>query len=75
MFREGERSAIDLSFRKVNEMKGIADKCVQQCGCNPDDAGPWKAHWDHQALACVAAPFIPGLGRLGFVNSDVLAST
>jgi dynein heavy chain 2 len=50
--------------QKVNEMKGIADKCVQQCGCNPDDAGPWKAHWDHQVQKAVQSQYLYGLESL-----------
>ena len=40
----------------IAEMQKTMDQCISSCGCNPEDALQWKAHWDHQVRCLYIAP-------------------
>jgi dynein heavy chain 2 len=54
----------DLWKQKLAQIQKSIDITVQACGCEAQDAKPWKAHWDYQIFKIMEVQYRFGLESL-----------
>lgn len=54
----------DLWKQKMGQIQKAIDVTIQACGCQVQDAKPWKAHWDHQIFKIMEIQYVFGLESL-----------